>query len=392
MKIGIIIKGRSWTFQLANSLNKSGNLYKLITTYPKFYLNKYNVPLDKTNSVFFLYIFENIISRFFHPILKKLKINYDPMVFVDWLADTIFSHFYLSKCDFLLVGFGASTKKIIQKAKNKKIKTIYFLNTTHTNSKYQKIVENEYKKFGLSEMYLKEPISLSNRIHESIEMADYIGALSTSQKESFIDAGFDESKMFLNLMGVDTSLFFPKKVNNDKFIVLTNGNNFIRKGIKYLIDAFNSLKLENSELWIVGKNDINLAKKIVKIEKNNIFKNRLKYEFDLPTLYNKADIFCLPSFEEGLPAVIPQAMACGIPIISSHFAKDIVTDGKEGFIIKPGNVIDIAEKIKFFYDNPKLRLEMGKNARIRAENSFSYDLIAKRIINLCNKSYQDNKL
>ena len=93
-----------------------------------------------------------------------------------------------------------------------------------------------------------------------------------------------------------------------------------------------------------------------------------------------------------MPAVIPQAMACGIPIISSHFAKDIVTDGKEGFIIKPGNVIDIAEKIKFFYDNPKLRLEMGKNARIRAENSFSYDLIAKRIINLCNKSYQDNKL
>ena len=99
-------------------------------------MNKYNVPLDKTKSVFFLYIFENIISRFFHPILKKLKINYDPMVFVDWLADTIFSHFYLSKCDFLLVGFGASTKKIIQKAKNKKIKTIYFLNTTHTNSKY----------------------------------------------------------------------------------------------------------------------------------------------------------------------------------------------------------------------------------------------------------------
>ena len=97
MKIGIIIKGRSWTFQLANSLNKSGNLYKLITTYPKFYLNKYNVPLNKTNSVFFLYIFENIISRFFYPILKKLKINYDPMVFVDWLADTIFSHFYLSK-------------------------------------------------------------------------------------------------------------------------------------------------------------------------------------------------------------------------------------------------------------------------------------------------------
>jgi glycosyltransferase involved in cell wall biosynthesis len=112
-------------------------------------------------------------------------------------------------------------------------------------------------------MYLKEPISLSNRIHESIEMADYIGALSTSQKESFIDAGFDESKMFLNLMGVDTSLFFPKKVNNDKFIVLTNGNNFIRKGIKYLIDSLNR-KLKKLPL---------------------LLKNRLKYQLNKKNFY-----------------------------------------------------------------------------------------------------------
>ena len=43
---------------------------------------------------------------------------------------------------------------------------------------------------------------------------------------------------------------------------MTNGNNFVRKGIKYLIEAFNSLKLNNSELWIVGANDKNFAKKM----------------------------------------------------------------------------------------------------------------------------------
>jgi glycosyltransferase involved in cell wall biosynthesis len=307
------------------------------------------------------------------------------MVLVDWLADTIFSLFYIKKCDFLLIGFGASTRKIIKKAKEKKIKTIYFLNTTSSN--YQKIVEEEYNKLALSKLYFKEPKTLTNRIKESIKMADYVGALSSSQKQTYIDDGFDESKMFLSLMGVDTSVFFPKKIEKNKFVVITNGNNFVRKGIKYLIEAFNSLKLNSSELWIVGKNDKNLAKKIVKIEKNNIFKDRLLYEFELPNLYNQASVFCLPSFEEGLPAVIPQAMACALPIISTHFVNDIVTNGQEGFIIKPGDTLAIAEKIKFFYDNPNKAIEMGNKARTKAENVFSYDLIAKRIVNFCNKNH-----
>jgi len=385
MKFCILIKGRSWTFQLADSLCKLNNLESLVTTYPKFYVKKYKVPNNKVKSVFSLYIIERMIAQFIHPFLKKIKINYDPMVLVDWLADTIFSLFYIKKCDFLLIGFGASTRKIIKKAKEKKIKTIYFLNTTSSN--YQKIVEEEYNKLALSKLYFKEPKTLTNRIHESIKMADYVGALSSSQKQTYIDDGFDESKMFLSLMGVDTSVFFPKKIEKNKFVVITNGNNFVRKGIKYLIEAFNSLKLNNSELWIVGKNDENLAKKIVKIEKNNIFKDRLLYEFELPNLYNQANVFCLPSFEEGLPAVIPQAMACALPIISTHFVNDIVTNGQEGFIIKPGDTLAIAEKIKFFYDNPNKAIEMGNKARTKAENVFSYDLIAKRIVNFCNKNH-----
>ena len=381
MKFCILIKGRSWTFQLADSLCKLNNLESLVTTYPKFYVKKYKVPNNKVKSVFSLYIIERMIAQFIHPFLKKIKINYDPMVLVDWLADTIFSLFYIKKCDFLLIGFGASTKKILKKAKEKKIKTIYFLNSS--SSGYQKIVEEEYNKLGLSKLYFKEPKMLTNRIIESIKMTDYIGVLSSSQKQTYIDDGFDESKMFLSLLGVDTSVFFPKKVEKNKFVVMTTGNNFVRKGIKYLIEAFNSLKLNNSELWILGMNDKNLAKKIVKIEKNNIFIDSVN-EFELPNLYNQASVFCLPSFEEGLPTVVPQAMACALPIISTHFVNDIVINGEEGFIIEPGNTLILAEKIKFFYDNPNKIIEMGNKARIRAIKDVSYDAVAKRIIEFCN--------
>ena len=134
------------------------------------------------------------------------------------------------------------------------------------------------------------------------------------------------------------------------------GGDLVRKGAKYLLEAFNFLKLDNSELWIVGKNQRDIAEKIVKIEKNNIFIDSVT-EFKLPDLYNQSSIFCLPTFEEGLPTVLPQAMACALPIISTQYAKDCVTDGQEGFIIEPGSTSLISEKIKFFYDNPNKIIE-----------------------------------
>ena len=94
-------------------------------------------------------------------------------------------------------------------------------------------------------------------------MADYIGALSSFQKQTYIDEGVDGSKMFLSFLGVDTSIFFPKKIKINKFIVIFVGGDLVRKGAKYLLEAFNFLKLDNSELWIVGKNQRHIAEKIV---------------------------------------------------------------------------------------------------------------------------------
>jgi len=381
MKFRIIVKGRSWLFQLASSFSKTNNLDALITTYPKFITKKYKVPGNKVRSFILLDIIQRIGRQIIFPILEKFGIKYDPIVFVDWLADYIFSLFYVRNCDYLLIGFGSSTKKIIKKAKKKNIKTIYFLNSSSDG--YQKIVKNEYAKLNLLNHYHMNSKIYRDRINESIQSSNYIAALSSSQKKTYIDDGFNDSNMFLSLLGVDTNVFYPKKNTNGKFIVLTVGHNPIRKGVKYLLEAFNSLKLDNAELWVVGHNDKDLISKITKIEKNNIFIKSVN-EFDLPSLYNKASIFCLPSFEEGLPTVVPQAMACALPIISTHFVSDIVTNEQEGFIIKPGDSVPIAEKIKFFYDNPTKAIEMGNKARIRAVKDVSYDAVAKRILEFCN--------
>ena len=389
MKYRIIFKGRSWTFQLASTFHKMKLLDCLVTSYPKFIAQKYKLPNNKVKSFILIEIIQRIGRLIIFPLLKKVNIQYDPIVFVDWISDYFFSLFYTKNCDYLLVGFGSSCKRVIKKAKEKNIKTIYFLNSS--SDSYQRVVKDEYNKLGITNHYFNVSEIYKKRINDSIKSADYVAALSSSQKKSYIDDGFNSSNIFLSHLGVDTEVFYPNKITSDKFIVLCIGHNPIRKGMKYLIEAFNSLNLKDAELRIVGLgvNEKKLLKQVTKIEMNNIFIES-QNEFDLPKIYNQANIFCLPSFEEGLPTVVPQAMACGLPIISTHFVNDLVTNDEEGFIINPGDSKAISEKIKYFYDNPCKVTEMGNRARIKALNTVSFDAVAKRIISFCKNSQNNS--
>ena len=231
--------------------------------------------------------------------------------------------------------------------------------------------------------YIKEDPSITKKINLSIQQADYVGCISSFQRETYIDEGIlDKEKAFTTIMGVDTSIFYQKKLHNDKFIVIGVGNDFVRKGFKYLIEGFNNLKLPNSELWLLGNLDKNQISKICKLEDNNLIFNSIK-EFDLPKFYNQSSVFCLPTLEEGAPAVISQAMACGLPVILTKNCQgpDIIDNGNNGFIVNEMDALSISKQIKYFYDNPKKRLEMGISSAKFAKEKLSYDAMTKNITN-----------
>ena len=81
------------------------------------------------------------------------------------------------------------------------------------------------------------------------------------------------------------------------------------------------------------------------------------------------------------PRTTLEAMSCGLPVIISDMvgAKDIIEDGKEGFIIPAKNVDAIAEKIQYFYDNPSEIRKMGKNARKKAKE-YTWKKFAEEVI------------
>ena len=79
--------------------------------------------------------------------------------------------------------------------------------------------------------------------------------------------------------------------------------------------------------------------------------------------------------------MISQAMACGLPIIVTKNCQgpDVIDNNKNGFIINEMDTLNISEKIKYFYDNPKKTSEMGLSSAKFAKENLTYDIMTKNM-------------
>lgn len=188
--------------------------------------------------------------------------------------------------------------------------------------------------------------------------------------------------------GVDTERFNPinkekyrtemRKIHNisdDDFVILYVGSGFKRKGVSYLIEAVARLgndyiNKNRIRLLIVGKDNLMPYKRLavrLGIDKNIIF---VDYASETEKYYAASDIFALPTFFDPFANVTLEAMASGIPVITTkkNGASEIIEDGKDGFIINTPLEIDaLTEKIRALL-SPELRKEAGDKARKKAMN------------------------
>jgi glycosyltransferase involved in cell wall biosynthesis len=99
------------------------------------------------------------------------------------------------------------------------------------------------------------------------------------------------------------------------------------------------------------------------------------------TELNKAWLYALPSYHEGLPMSILEAMAAGLPILSTPIAgiPEAVTDGVEGFLVPPGDVEMLADRLEKLLNEPGLARQMGAAARKKVEDSFSSQVVLPKL-------------
>lgn len=373
MKVTISVKGRFHAFFLAKELQKAGVLNQLITSYPVFKVQEYGVEKQFIQSLLFNELIERACHKLPFRFLKSSKANSFFHAFFDKRA----SRKIKNGAD-IFVGFSSSCLHTFNKLKNSSIKKIVENGSSHAIFQ-KKILEEEYGLFGLK--YHHDPIMIEKKCGE-YALADYISLPSQFTKNSFLEYGFPEKKIIQVPYGIDITKFYYLPKQDKKFRIIFCGNVGLRKGIQYLLKAFYELKLPNAELYIIGPVSPELCPFVLKYKADNIIwagsfrENALVYE------YAKGDVFCLPSIEEGLALVLPQAMACGLPVIcTTHTGgDDIITNKKEGFILPIRNVDALKEKILLLYDNPELRKQMGMQALKTIHEKFTWAHYGEKMI------------
>jgi len=154
-----------------------------------------------------------------------------------------------------------------------------------------------------------------------------------------------------------------------------------RKGIHHLVAVFAHIARDFPQACLVltGREENRTYAAELKAQMKQIGVNgRVELvgeisKLELARRMQQACVFVLPTYSEGLPRVVYEAMAAGLPVIASAVSgiPDIVQNGVTGFLVQPGDEAALAERIRWFLEHPDESFAMGRHARMSAEQFFS---------------------
>lgn len=239
---------------------------------------------------------------------------------------------------------------------------------------------NRFPEFASALQAAREPAWKIERKEQEIQLADHIFVASSFVKKSLVEAGVIPEKISVIPFGAPIGYFYPKPNPDKIFRALFVGRVGPRKGVHYLLQAWQELKLSEAELLLVGLNEFPDRY----LEQ---YKYGVRYVPSVPhsllnDYYSSAKVLVLPTLVEGLPLVVLEAMACGIPIITTPNSgvADIIIDGVEGFIIPIRDVEALKQKLDWCYSHPQELAEMGRASRQRAEQ-LTWSLYRQKLAN-----------
>ncbi|NMP21953.1 glycosyltransferase family 4 protein [Sulfobacillus harzensis] len=198
--------------------------------------------------------------------------------------------------------------------------------------------------------------------------------------------GASPEKLETVYTGIDFPV--PQKTRNPSGRVLITSVSRItrRKGHKYLLLALAMIKdyLDNVDVLIVG--DGEARKDIERLARHLDLRNVIfgGYREDVADILSGSDIFVHPTTSDMLPICIIEAMFASQAIVTTNVngIPEIISDGETGFIVEPGSVQPLAEKLLLLVQDATLRKSLGTNARMFAEAHLRADRMARKIVSI----------
>jgi len=252
--------------------------------------------------------------------------------------------------------------------------TILQSGSTHPFTQRQLLME-ESRRWRINYRYPMRRHAL-----DEIEQADYVIVPSEFSRDSFIQHGTPADRVILLPWGVDVDRFKPPvdTRQSNLFRVIYVGQVSIRKGIIDMLDAWHKLNWPEAELLIIGRPDPDTKKLL----KSRSLPDRTRWLTHSPELwkwYHESDVFVFPSIEEGSALVTYEAMACGLPIVTTPNSGSIARDGQDGFIVPIRDVDALCDRLQRLRDDSSLREQQSRSARARAEQ-FSWGRYQQQLI------------
>ena len=196
-----------------------------------------------------------------------------------------------------------------------------------------------------------------DRSEDSVAKADYVFVSSTFTENSFLKQGFDPSRILMCPYPTDLSLFQPStepRPANRPLTILHTGGLSLRKGAPYLLEAFDLIRKEVPNAVLRVRRHIRddalatlKAYKDLPIEWSD--------SLSLPDhvrRYQTSDIFLFPSVEDGFALVVAEALACGLPVITTcnTGASDLIRSGVNGEVVPIRDAARLARATLAWWD------------------------------------------
>lgn len=244
------------------------------------------------------------------------------------------------------------------------------------------------------------PITLSLTIHgpdefynapgfhlaEKLAAADFIFCIShyAASQLMLLSAPENWDKLVVAPLGVDVDRFTPASGvrESEQLNILTVARFSAAKGLHVLLHAFAKLASKTSlpplHLTLVGdgeyRGSLEALAKELGISESVEFAGA-KNQDEILAYYQHADVFCLPSFAEGVPVVLMEAMAMEVPCVSSRITgiPELIEDGVDGLLATAANVDSLVDALQRLLKSPDQRQQLGRAAREKVLTKYNRD-------------------
>jgi glycosyltransferase involved in cell wall biosynthesis len=217
-----------------------------------------------------------------------------------------------------------------------------------------------------------------------LRRADHMHCISEHTRRMLLEAGYTDAQVCMIPNAVDLQRFAPARPPRIPPRVVFVGRLVPVKGLPVLLQAWKSVVARTTARLVIAgdgpqRTELQQLAAALGLADSVDFLGNVS---DVPSVLAGASLYVQPSFQEGMPNSVLEAMACGLPVVATRVSGnvDLVADGDSGLLVPPGDAQALAEALALLLDAPERTHAMGLRAREIVERRFAVPSVLAQLL------------